>query len=242
VPPAPAMRIEIPDIARTCPEPEIYNHVLALDHKDILELGCGRAELTRLIATGGPGRRITALEVDQIQHALNLQITDLPNVEFKLGGAERIPAPDRSFDVVFMFKSLHHVPLDRMDAAFAELHRVLRPGGYAYISEPIFAGPFNEILRLFHNEQSMRAAAFAAVERAVARGLFELAEEIFFNSPVQFRDFEDFERKVIGVTHTQHRLSPETYAEVKARITGRTTADGVRFEAPMRVDLLRRPV
>ncbi len=55
-----------------------------------------------------------ALEVDQVQHAINAAIGDLPNVEFGLGGAEAIPAADASFDVAFMFKSLHHVPVPLM--------------------------------------------------------------------------------------------------------------------------------
>ena len=56
----------------------------------------------------------------------------------------------------------------------AEIHRVLKPDGLAYISEPVFAGEFNEIIRLFHDELAVREAAFAAVGRAVATGRFEL--------------------------------------------------------------------
>ena len=41
--------------------------------------------------------------------------------------------------------------------------RVLRPCGLVYISEPIYAGNFNDILRLFHDEQAVRLAAPAAV-------------------------------------------------------------------------------
>ena len=74
-----------------------------------------------LYATTAPvgGERSTALEVDEIQHALNLQTTDLPNVEFKLAGAQAIPAPDNRFDVALMFKSLHHVPEDMMAPTWA---------------------------------------------------------------------------------------------------------------------------
>ncbi|MGH8596550.1 MAG: class I SAM-dependent methyltransferase, partial [Gammaproteobacteria bacterium] len=101
------MKLSSSAIERTCPERLIYEQVLPLDGAAILELGCGRAELTRLIATRGVARRIIALEVDEIQHALNLAISDLPNVSFKLAGAQSIPAPDATFDVALMFKSLH---------------------------------------------------------------------------------------------------------------------------------------
>jgi ubiquinone/menaquinone biosynthesis C-methylase UbiE len=235
------MRIAEPLIAQTCPEREIYNRVLTLDGARILELGCGRAELTRLIATQGERRQLLALEVDEIQHALNLQLTDLPNVEFKLTGAQQIPAADAVFDVAFMFKSLHHIPLDLMAPALREIQRVLKPGGYLYVSEPIFAGAFNDILRLFHHEERVREAAFAAVKNAVSAGTFELTEEIFFNTPMRFQDFAEYERLVIGVTHTRHHLSPEVYAQVQAQFARHMTPEGAKFAMPMRVDLLRKP-
>lgn len=234
------LRLVVDPIEQTCAERDLIERVLALDGCRILELGCGRADLTRVIAKSGSGRHVTALEVDEIQHAKNLQISDLPNVEFRLGGAQAIPADDGSFDVVFMFKSLHHVPVELMDAALREIARVLKPGSHAYLSEPIFAGPFNDILRLFHDEQRVREAAFMAIGRAVAAGLFESADEIFFNAPVHFPDFAAFDRQIIGVTHTRHVLTPEVLADVQRRFAAHQREDGVRFRAPMRVNLLRK--
>jgi ubiquinone/menaquinone biosynthesis C-methylase UbiE len=144
------MKIAAEQIDINCPEPEIYNRLLSLDNKHILELGCGSAEITRNIACSGADRKITALEVDEIAHEKNLQITDLSNVTFGLSGAQEISLEDESVDVVFMFKSLHHVPLDLMEPSMHEIRRVLKPGGLAYISEPVFEGDFNEVLRLFH--------------------------------------------------------------------------------------------
>jgi len=237
----PMMQLAPPSpISRTCPEREIYNALLALDGKDILELGCGRAEITRAIASEGTDRRITALEVDEIQHRNHLAIDDLPNVRFVLAGAEAIPAPDAAFDVVFMFKSLHHVPIGLMDKALAEVRRVLRPGGLAYISEPVFAGEFNEILRLFHDEEQVRRAAFEAITRAVDTGVLGLAQEIFFHSPMHFDDFADFEAKILRVTHTDHQLSAELYDEVRRKFEDHLGPHGADFLMPIRVDLLHR--
>lgn len=232
------MKLSETSVTRSCPEREIWGELLQLDGKRIIELGCGRADLTRLIATEGTGRSIAALEVDEIQHRLHRAIDDLPNVEFMMAGAEDIPFPDASFDVAFMFKSLHHVPLPLMDQALAEVKRVLRPGGFAYISEPVFAGDFNEILRMFHDEEAVRLAAFEAVQRAVDSGLFTLASETFFHSPMHFDDFADFEEKILNVTHSNHQLSPELYKQVKAKFESHMTADGANFLMPIRVDLL----
>ncbi|MFV2005240.1 MAG: class I SAM-dependent methyltransferase [Gammaproteobacteria bacterium] len=224
----------------SCPESEVYNRLLSLDNKHTLELGCGSAEITRNIATSGSGRKITALEVDEIAHEKNLLITDLPNVTFALAGAQEIPLEDESVDVVFMFKSLHHVPLELMQAAMHEIRRVLKPGGLAYISEPVFAGDFNEILRLFHDEQKIREAAFNTVRNAVDDGLFELVDEIFFNSPMAFESFSEFEDIVINATHSHHVLDEELFAVVKQRFEQHVGDDGAQFLMPIRVDLLKK--
>lgn len=235
------MKIAVDQIDVNCPETEIYNRLLALDNKHILELGCGSAEITRNIATAGAGRKITALEVDEIAHEKNLQIRDLPNVTFAIAGAQEIPLADASVDVVFMFKSLHHVPLDLMDLSMREISRVLKPGGLAYISEPVFAGDFNEILRLFHDEQKVREAAFNTLKKAVDAGLFSLVEETFFNSPMKFESFADFENKVLKTTHTNHALDENLYELVKQRFEHHLSDDGAHFLMPIRVDLLQRP-
>jgi SAM-dependent methyltransferase len=205
-----------------------------------LELGCGTARQTRLLAAGGRFASILALEVDRIQHEKNLLINDLPGVHFALGGAQSIPAADGSVDAVFLFKSLHHVPLDLLGQAFTEMHRVLAAGGLVYISEPVFGGDYNEILRLFHDEERVRKAAFEATRDAVNKGLFELVSQDFFRSKVRYRSFADFEQKVIQVTHTEHRLSPALLEQVRAKFEAHLTPEGARFLAPFRVDLLRK--
>ena len=234
------MEIATEQIDINYPESEIYNRLLSLDNKHILELGCGNTDITRNIATSGVNRRITALEVDEIAHEKNLQITDLPNVTFALAGAQEIPLEDESVDVVFMFKSLHHVPLELMEPSMREIRRVLKPGGLAYISEPVFAGDFNEILRLFHDEKKVREAAFKTVKNAIDEGLFNLAEETFFNSPMHFENFAEFENNTIKATHSDHKLDNDLYQLVKQRFEQHIGDDGAQFLMPIRVDLLQK--
>jgi ubiquinone/menaquinone biosynthesis C-methylase UbiE len=229
-----------PSADRVCDEYIIVKSLLPLRGAHVLELGCGKAEKTRAIAQGGHVASIVALEVDEIQHARNLQIGDLPNVSFRVGGAEAIPAADASFDIVLMFKSLHHVPIDKMAQALAEIRRVLKPGGLAYLSEPLYAGEFNEIVRLFHDEKTVREAAFAAIQRAVDGGTLELVGQTFFKAPRHFGDFEQFEQQVLKVTHTHHQLSPEVYEAVRGAFLRHMTPQGVDVQQPMRVDLLRK--
>lgn len=231
------MLIASPEKTPVLDEQEIFGK-LPLEGARILELGCGKAEKTRLLAQ--KAESVLALEVDEIQLENNRQIADLPNVTFDRGGAEAIPAKDASFDIVMMFKSLHHVPMDMMDKAFHEIKRVLKPGGYAYISEPVYAGDFNEILKLFHDERLVREAAFEAVKKAASTGLLELVWQEFFATPMHFENFGDYENKVLKVTHTNHNLSPALLAEVREKFEKHMTASGADFLMPIRVDLLRK--
>src|SRR5574343_1485332 len=234
------MKIADPTQTTLVNEVKLMLEQLPFDGAHVLELGCGKAEKTRTLAETGRVAQIIALEVDAIQHARNLAITDLPQVSFRHGGAEAIPADDNSVDIVLMFKSLHHVPMQHMDQALGEIARVLKPGGLAWISEPVYAGNLNEIMRLFHDEKIVREAAFAAVCKAVESGALALEKQLFFNTRSQFDNFEQFDARMIRVTHSDHQLSTELYQQVRERFSAHLTPEGATFLNPQRVDLLRK--
>jgi arsenite methyltransferase len=64
------------------------------------------------------------------------------NVEFVEADAERLPFPDASFDVVISNGVIDLIP-DK-DAVFAELHRVLIPGGRLQIADVTIQHPVSE--------------------------------------------------------------------------------------------------
>jgi SAM-dependent methyltransferase len=235
------MRIDQPEINRTCPERDVYESVLDLDGATIVELGCGKGDHTRRIASAHPTASIVAAEVDRVQHAANVAAPAPPNVRFAEFGAESIPLPGDSVDVVLMFKSLHHVPPAAMGDALAEIARILRPGGRAYVSEPIFAGAHNEMIRIFNDEQSVRQAAFDALRGAVDARLFELEDELFFLAPVKYRDFADFAARHFEVTHSERHVTDAQRRAVERLFDSHRGADGVHLAQRMRVDVLRKP-
>lgn len=221
---------------------EQIGELLPLEGARLIELGCGAAFTTRRLAETFPVREIVAMEVDQIQHDKNLLIPDLPNVRFQFGGAQKIDLPDDWADAVIMLKSLHHVPVSDMDAAFGEIARVLRPGGLAYISEPVYAGEFNDILRLFNDEKLVREAAFEATRRSVERGILALEQEVHFHSTTRFEGFEEFERRIMGATHSSFEIDKALHDRVRDMFLPHVGDDGIaEFLSPLRVDLLRKP-
>ena len=219
----------------------VIRRMLPLADAKVLELGCGAAEKTRLIAERFPVAAIVAAEIDAVQHAKNQRINDLPHVSFESFGAEDIPYEDARFDLVLMFKSLHHVPMDSLGHALGEIRRVLKPGGLLYVSEPVFDGAFNDIMRLYHDEEVVRQAAFDALIQAVGSGSYQLEEEYFFKTPVRFESFDQYERGILNVSHSDFKLTPEIVAEVKRRFHEHDSPEGYCFDIPNRVDLLRRP-
>ncbi len=232
------MQIAGPDNQLVTNELVVLGEMLKFDGARVLELGCGAAEKTRLIAERTGVQAIVAAEVDRIQHARNLEVPDLPKVTFAAFGAESIDAPDASFDIVILFKSLHHVPVALMDQSFGEIHRVLKPGGHAYISEPVFEGDFNEVIRLFNDEEIVRKEAFEAIRRAVETGQFQLVEERFFRNVVKLASFAQFEQGLINVTHSERNVSPELLLRIRERFESFQKPEGFVFEVSNRVDLL----
>jgi len=63
----------------------------------------------------------------------NLEVSSLSNVSFKKGFAESLPLDDQSFDVVISNGVINLSPVK--ETVFAEIHRVLVPGGRLMFSD-----------------------------------------------------------------------------------------------------------
>ncbi|MBQ0930784.1 class I SAM-dependent methyltransferase [Ideonella alba] len=206
----------------------------------LVEVGCGPARLLRQLLQQVDGLECAALEVDRVQLARNRSEPVCPGLHFIEASAAAMPLPDGWADGVLMLKSLHHVPLDELDTALDEVARVLRPGGWFYVSEPIYAGALNALIRLFNDEGVVRAAAQAALDRALARGRFTAVSEHRFAQAVAYPDFDSFEQRMMRPSFADHRLTPELIAAVRQRFEPHCGPQGARFVRPMHVRLLRR--
>lgn len=228
-----------PHTLRIDDELELLAALVPLADQRIVELGCGAAALARRLLLRCPGSRVTGIEVDARQLAKNLAAPQA-GLEFVAGVAQDIAFADATFDLALMLKSLHHVPPAAMARALAETARVLRPGGHLYISEPVYAGAFNDVMRLFNDEGAVRAAAQAAVDAAIASGAWEQVAERRFEMPVSFDDFEDFERRMMRPTFADHRIDDAKLAQVRAAFEPHLRDGAARFDRPMHVRLLRK--
>jgi len=207
---------------------------------DILDVGCGAGAVTARLAGEGGAHRVIGADVDDAQLAKNAAKTWPANVEFVRSGLQELPFADASFDGLTLMKSLHHVPVALMDPSFAQMHRVLRPGGWVYISEPVYDGPYNDVMKLFHDEGVVRAQALQATERAVASGKFSLKRRVMFYTTVSYKSFDDFYTRQMRPTHSEIALSPELVDTVREAYSRHQTPAGASFVRPGRIDLLVR--
>jgi SAM-dependent methyltransferase len=220
-------------------ELDVLADMLPLAGQHIVELGCGAAHLSRALLARHADSRVTGLEIDERQHAKNLAAPQT-GLEFIAAGAQAIPFADASFDLALMLKSLHHVPLTLLAQALGEVARVLRLGGHLYVSEPVYGGAFNEVIRVFNDEGVVRAAAQAALDKALHTGAWTQVGERRFEMPVHFRDFADFEQRMMRPTFADHRIDDAKLAAARAAFEPYVAPDSERFTRPMHVRLLRR--
>jgi SAM-dependent methyltransferase len=100
-------------------------------HGRLLEVGSGigvdSVQLARC------GFDVTAVDLTESALAVARDLAEARSVavDFRLGNAERLDFPDGIFDVVYSFGVLHHTP--DIERSIAEVERVLRPGGTAYV-------------------------------------------------------------------------------------------------------------
>jgi ubiquinone/menaquinone biosynthesis C-methylase UbiE len=102
----------------------------------VLEIGCGRGVGTEIVLEHFGAREVVAFDLDPDmveRSARRLQRYGADRVTVAVGDATAIDAESQSFDAVFDFGVIHHVPSWR--DAIAEVARVLRPGGRFYFEE-----------------------------------------------------------------------------------------------------------
>ncbi len=107
-----------------------------LEGKRVLEIGCGRGVGTEIIFRRFGAREVHAsdLDPDMVDQAQR-RLAAYPPERLKLtvGDATAIEEDDESFDAVFDFGIIHHIP--DWPAAVKEVYRVLRPGGRFFFEE-----------------------------------------------------------------------------------------------------------
>ena len=93
----------------------------------VLDYGCGRGAIP-LMSFAGHELEIYGADID-------VAVFNNPNIKHALLiHQDKIPCPDDFFDIVFANNVMEHI--EDPETAFAELSRVLKPGGYLLFKTP----------------------------------------------------------------------------------------------------------
>lgn len=93
-----------------------------------LDIGCGEGRFCRMLAQNG----IATTGIDPVQPMIKEAQRLHSDGTYTLGYAEQLEIPDESFDLVVSYLAL--IDIDDVEAAIAEMARVLRPGGHALVA------------------------------------------------------------------------------------------------------------
>ena len=184
----------------------------------VVDLAAGTGRLSGLFLQLG-------VDVIVVEPAANMRAVleeRFPAVRAIVATAESMPIDDGAVDAVVVGNAFHHF---ERDAAMAEIHRVLRPGGALAV---FWAWPAEEEqLRI----PGMRAI-YEAIERTHAEAEIMAAHRSWAELPATVDGFDPFERREFPATHV---LSAARLADLYA-----TFSDVVSLPAPTRAWVLDR--
>jgi len=218
---------------------DILLSALDLKGKQVVDIGCGDGELAHRMASARA--KVTGIDPNpkRIGRARESAGKDETFLE---GVGEQLPCADASIDIVIFFNSLHHIPVEAMEPALAEAARILKPGGILYLSEPIAAGSFFEVMKPVHDESEVRAKALAAIKGAVKKGFF-CEEDEQINEVVRYDEsFETCCQRMIDVNPSREAVVTAKKEEIRRLFLthARKTEQGYEFDSLTRFNLLRR--
>jgi len=142
---------------------------------ELLDYGCGTADLLRVLAGLGARATFTGCDVStgmlaEVEKRWPKEAGPPPGIAPQDGALT--PFPDGRFDVVTISAVLHHVPPAERAAVFRELARVLKPGGRLYVFEH---NPRNPLVRYVVARTPIDANAILLDEKEVRHGLLDSA-------------------------------------------------------------------
>ena len=104
--------------------------VTAGDDPRVLDAGCGTGRMSAYLAARG----CLVEGVDLSPGMVAMARRDHPELHFEVGSLHELPRADAVFAGVLLWYSIIHTPPSGVAAVFAEVSRVLRPGGYVLVA------------------------------------------------------------------------------------------------------------
>lgn len=114
----------------------------------VLEIGCGNGWGTKLIKKYFNPSEIYAIDLDPKMINIAKKSNKDNKIYFSVADATKLPFKDNSFDAIFDFGIIHHIP--DWKKCLIDLRRVLKSGGQLLIEDlsiETFETPFGKLMR-----------------------------------------------------------------------------------------------
>ena len=213
---------------------------LTLKDARVADVGCGDGALARFMTRESAA--VIGIEPGPAQLAKARTAAPAGDERYVMGLAEALPLRDASLDIVVLFNSLHHVPVALQRAALDEAARVLVPGGWLFIMEPLAEGPYFELTRPIEDETAVRAAAYEAIQDALANGAVRAETEERYSAPFKYASFAVMKASALAID-PQRRNAFAAHEAALAQgfeALGEQRDGAYWFEQPSRLNLLQR--
>jgi SAM-dependent methyltransferase len=100
-------------------------------HDNLIDMGCGVGWATRVLAQHASRGVVLGADLsDRMIAQACREYRNPPNALFLVADASALPCPNGFFNALLSVESIYYYP--DLEAAFVELHRVLRPGAQAF--------------------------------------------------------------------------------------------------------------
>ncbi len=108
----------------------IDSFLRAFNGQDLLDVGCGPGNDTRVFVDNG----LEVKGIDLSERLLELAVKNVPKSSFLLMDMRRIAFREKIFDGLWVCSSFIHIPRDYAKATLREFMRILKPNGIMFIN------------------------------------------------------------------------------------------------------------
>ncbi len=178
----------------------------------VLDAGCGAGGPAVTICQHIPNVKIEGITLSKEQARTAQSIIKKSGLEDRIrihiGDFHELPFPDRTFDVVYFFESIEHAY--DLQKLFAEVNRVLRPGGIVYIKagfrkEPPLSKEQLKELDILDEIYAMKLVPMSRMVTEIEKAGFENLEVRDISDIID--DSELFQHAFLGADLDEDELS-----------------------------------
>ncbi len=164
--------------------------------KNVLDLGCGSAQLLSRMAQANPTSQFTGVDLSDKMLTFSKALLNekkITNVNLIKSDMTRLDGfVDHSFDAVYSSLALHHLPDEKsLESFFIQLVRVLKPGGKFVLFDYSLLKSKSSLEYLLlrgglHHSKVYIDDTFNSMQAAFPTKLYQELAKKYFSTPMEF--------------------------------------------------------